>query len=602
MSIKNQRLLTRAKKLFKKGELNEAKKIYLSILKDFPKNAEATRGLLELKEEKEINPSQNQINTLMNFYSKGDFKNALDFLGPLTSKYPKDAFLFNIRGACLNEINENESSIDSFKNALSLNPNYSEAHYNLGVVYQKTHQNNQALDCYQKAISLQQAYPAAHNNSGIIYLEKEQIESAIKSFEWATAYSPNYSQAYNNLGSSFQKINQFEKAKIQFEKAISIDPNYAQAYENLGIICEIINQPDEALSNFKKAITIDPNLTNSYRNLSKLISFKEKDPFIAQMQSLHSKEDLNILDKINLSFALAKVYEDLENQDKFFKFLNEGNELRKKSLNYSFEQSKNFHSTLIRLFKSNKAKVSKSQIKSSKIQPIFIVGMPRSGTSLVEQIISSHHSVYGAGELLNLRKIVDPILENNLNRDQSILLTKDLFLIREQYLDSLSNMGTKERIITDKMPVNFRLIGFILSAIPEAKIIHVKRDARATCWSNYKHFFSSGNGFSFSQEDLVQFYSLYNEIMNFWHDLFPNKIYDFSYEELINNQERETKKLLEYCDLDWDANCLDYHKNTRGVFTASSSQVRKKIYQGSSEAWKKYESYLKPLIDGLKSY
>jgi hypothetical protein len=158
------------------------------------------------------------------------------------------------------------------------------------------------------------------------------------------------------------------------------------------------------------------------------------------------------------------------------------------------------------------------------------------------------------------------------------------------------------KIITDKMPVNFRLIGFILSAMPEAKIIHIKRDARATCWSNYQNYFSDGNGFSFDQEDLVKFYALYSEMMDFWDKLFPNKIYDISYEELTKNQKKETQKLLNYCELDWDENCLKFHKNSRGVLTTSKLQVRKEIYQGSSEAWKKYESNLKILTEGLKSY
>ena len=228
--------------------------------------------------------------------------------------------------------------------------------------------------------------------------------------------------------------------------------------------------------------------------------------------------------------------------------------------------------------------------------------MPRSGTTLVEQIISNHHKVYGAGELLTLRKVIDPILESYLKDNKYTISKKDLSLAREQYIDSLSNLNVSEKIITDKMPVNFRLIGFILYAIPEAKIIHIKRDARAICWSNYKHYFTAGNGFSFDQDDLVKFYTLYSEMMDFWHKLFPKKIYDISYEELTKNQKNETQKLLNYCELDWDDNCLNFHKNSRGVVTASSSQVRQKMYQGSSEAWKKYESNLKPIIEGLKSY
>ena len=153
------------------------------------------------------------------------------------------------------------------------------------------------------------------------------------------------------------------------------------------------------------------------------------------------------------------------------------------------------------------------------------------------------------------------------------------------------------------MPSNFRYIGFILSAFPEAKIIHLKRDARATCWSIYKNYFDSdGIGYSYDQNDLAQYYGLYSDLMSFWHERFPDQIYDICYEDLTTNQEDETRKLLEYCDLDWDEKCLNFHSNKRAVKTASALQVRKKMYQGSSEAWKKYEAYLQPLIKGLKSF
>jgi hypothetical protein len=152
------------------------------------------------------------------------------------------------------------------------------------------------------------------------------------------------------------------------------------------------------------------------------------------------------------------------------------------------------------------------------------------------------------------------------------------------------------------MPLNFRLIGFIFASFPEAKIIHIKRDAIATCWSNYKHYFPKGNGFAHSYNDLVEYYSLYIELMDYWHKLFPNKIYDISYEKLTKNQIQETKNLLKYCDLKWDENCLNFHHNKRPVLTASSSQVRQNIYQGSSDIWKKYESYIEPLVNGLDGY
>ena len=601
MSIKIDRLLSRAKKLNKKGQFKEAKKIYQDILESFPSNKEAKIGLVELNQNKETKPNKNQLEALVDLHKTGEFQKALFVIDDLIKTYDNDPFLFNIKGSCLCETGDLNNSIISFEKAITLKPDYAEALFNLGVAYQKLNQSDMAIETYEKALVFQHAYPAAHHNLGIIYFNKNQLSSAIKSFEWAVAYSPNYSEAYYSLGSAFQKNRQFQEAKKHFEKAISVNPNYAQAYESLGILCEIINLRNEAVGYFEKALTINPHLTNTYRNLSKLKKFKANDPLISQMESLYSKSDLHSSHKINLCFSLATAYEDLNHQDNFFKFLNEGNALRKKELGYDITQSQNVHSTIVNLFSSKQSLINKPKDKPS-IRPIFIVGMPRSGTSLVEQIISSHHEVYGAGELPTLRKVIDPILVKYLNNNKYKVTKKDYLLIREQYLDSLSNLNVSNKIITDKMPVNFRLIGFILSAMPEAKIIHIKRDARATCWSNYQQYFTDGNGFSFDQEDLVKFYSLYSEMMGFWHKLFPNKIYDISYEELTKNQKKETQKLLNYCELDWDENCLNFHKNVRGVVTASKTQVRKKMYQGSSEAWKKYESNLKTLTEGLKSY
>ena len=183
------------------------------------------------------------------------------------------------------------------------------------------------------------------------------------------------------------------------------------------------------------------------------------------------------------------------------------------------------------------------------------------------------------------------------------LSEKNFLSIRDGYLNNLSGLNISESIITDKMPINFENIGFILNAFPEAKIIHLKRDSMAICWSIYQHYFpNEGLGFAYNMQDLAKFYNSYTEIMAFWHDLFPNQIYDISYEDLTTNQEEETRKLLNYCDLDWDENCLNFHSNKRTVKTASSLQVREKMYQGSSEVWKKYETHLNPLINGLNYY
>ena len=599
MSIKTERLISRAKKLIKKGEVEEAKEIYSNILKSFPNNQEAKKGIKLLQQGKEIHPTQAHLDEVMGLYSSGQMKEALSSVQILIESFPNEPLLYNICGACYTEIGQIESAISNFKKAVALKADYAEAHYNIGVAYQKIDQFDDAHESYNQAINSIHAYPTAHNNLGVVFLNKGQIDDALKSFEWAIAYSPNYAEAYNNLGKALQELKQYENAKLQFEKAISLYPEYAQAYNNLGVISEIINLPEDALRYYEKAVAINPEFAEAFRNLSKIKTYSDKDKQISQMHSLYSKPDLNLSDKVKISFALAKVNQDLDNQKDFFKYLNEGNRLRKQEINYSFEESNNFHSIITNLFGFDQPILKKSSKKASDIKPIFIVGMPRSGTSLVEQIISSHKDVHGAGELPYFRNILNPILDNHLNENRKSFRKKDFLSIRQEYLDSLARLNTEEKIITDKMPMNVRLLGFILSAIPEAKIVHLKRDPMATCWSNYNHYFTEGNGFSFDQEDLAKFYKLYLEIIDFWHKLFPKKIYDLCYEDLTNNQEKETRGLLKYCDLEWDKNCLDFHKNKREVLTASSAQVRKKIYQGSSEAWKKHEKYLQPLVNGL---
>ena len=599
MSIKNDRLLSKAKKLVKKGEIKEARKIYLNILESSPINKEAKIGLKSIENEDAAELRQEQLDYVIKLYSSGQMDKALLSIKELIKDFPNIPLLHNISGACNSALGEIDSSIISFNKAIELKPDYDEAYFNLGVAFHQTGQLGEAINCYERAISIKHAYPTAHNNLGLIALSQGQLDNALKSFEWAVAYSPEYAEAHNSLGAALQELKQFEKAKVSFKKAVALNPQYAQGLHNLAILSEIINLPDEASEYYEKALAVEPNYAEAYRNQSRTKKYKKNDPQIAQMQSIYSNDNLSISDKVHINFALAKVNEDLGNQKDFFKHLDEGSRLRKKQLNYNINETEEFHSSLIRLFSEDQPKIKQLSLGPLDIRPIFIVGMPRSGTSLVEQIISSHHSVHGAGELNNFKNVVTPALKNYIGNLTNTINEDDLLSIRKNYIKSLMDLNVSEKIITDKMPVNFRMIGLILTAIPEAKIIHLTRNPKATCWSNYKHYFANENGFTFDQEDLARFFILYQELMGFWHKSFPNKIHDISYERLTTHQEDETHKLLKYCELDWDNNCLNFHKNTRSVHTASASQVRQKMYQGSSDAWKKYEKFLQPLIMGL---
>jgi len=607
VKIDHKQLLAQAERISNNGNLEGAKNLYLSILKDNPQDLQAIKGLEGLKEGKSLNNqlelSQEQVNSVMALYANGQIQDAIDNIQSLNKDFPNVPFLFNILGVCYKSLGQLAAAAKMFETAVDIKPDYAEAYYNLGVTLVSNGELKAAVKPYKTAIALIPNYPDAHNNLGNIFKKLGNFKAAIESYQWAVAYKPGkFAGTEFNLGTLFSDIDQKTAIK-HFGKAIAIKPNFSQAYYGLGLVFKDLGFRGEAIESYNKAINIRPDYIDAHKDLSNIKKFKKNDPQLLQMQKLLVNSDLGKLDRINLNFALANANESLKNQNEQFKFLNEGNRLRKIDLNYSFDKDQQLFSRIKKEFKSLPPVIKKSSYWTSSVSPIFIVGLPRSGTSLVEQIIASHNEVFGAGELNFLNQIMSKLLNEQFDENKGGVSEKVLLSIRQKYSDSLSSLNTSKKIITDKLPLNFRYIGFILSAFPEAKIVHVKRDAIATCWSIYKHYFSStGTGWAYNQEDIAKYYGLYSELMDFWHELYPNQIYDVGYEDLTTSQEEETRMLLEYCELEWDESCLNFHTNERAVQTASSMQVRKKMYQGSSEVWKEHQDYLKILIKGLSSF
>ena len=540
-----------------------------------------------------------EVNYAVKLLTNGQINEALKIVEVLIKKSPNVPLLYNIRGVCYQTIRELGNAIDDFSQATILKSDYAEAYCNLGVTYQEKGDLVSAVNAYKNAIDNDNNYPTAHNNLGKIFLASGEIDSSIEHLECAITLKSDFADAHNNLGSAFLRINKLNDAIKSYKKAIALKPDFAVANNNLGIAYLRTGDPKLASKFFENAITITPGYATAHHNLSGVKVYKEKDKQVSLIESLLIENNLSQKERIYLNFALAKAYEDLGNHEELFKHLNEGNRIRKKEMSNSIADSEE-HNELIKLFfNSNNIKLTYRD--SLPIRPIFIVGMPRSGTSLVEQIISSHHEVYGAGEVNNFHNIIMPIIEKHAVNENYNLKNDEFALIRKQYSNSLERFYANEKVITDKWILNFKTIGFILSAFPESKIVHLKRDARATCWSIYKHYFSDeGNRWAYDYQDLARFYKSYVGLMDYWHNLFPGKIYDISYEDLTSNQEKETRNLLKYCDLDWDENCLNFYTNTRAVKTASAVQVRNKMYQGSSDVWRQYSEHLKPLLDALK--
>ena len=543
-----------------------------------------------------------EVNYAVKLLTNGQINEALKIVEVLIKKSPNVPLLYNIRGVCYQTIRELGNAIDDFSQATILKSDYAEAYCNLGVTYQEKGDLVSAVNAYKNAIDNDNNYPTAHNNLGKIFLASGEIDSSIKHLECAITLKSDFADAHNNLGSAFLRINKLNDAIKSYKKAIALKPDFAVANNNLGIAYLRTGDPKLASKFFENAITITPGYATAHHNLSGVKVYKEKDKQVSLIESLLIENNLSQKERIYLNFALAKAYEDLGNHEELFKHLNEGNRIRKKEMSNSIADSEE-HNELIKLFfnSNNINNIKLTYRDSLPIRPIFIVGMPRSGTSLVEQIISSHHEVYGAGEVNNFHNIIMPIIEKHVVNENYNLKNDEFALIRKQYSNSLERFYANEKVITDKWILNFKTIGFILSAFPESKIVHLKRDARATCWSIYKHYFSDeGNRWAYDYQDLARFYKSYVGLMDYWHNLFPGKIYDISYEDLTSDQEKETRNLLRYCDLDWDENCLNFYTNTRAVKTASAVQVRNKMYQGSSDVWRQYSEHLKPLLDALK--
>ena len=432
------------------------------------------------------------------------------------------------------------------------------------------------------------------NNLGLTCMECGEDQEAEEYYNRALKLKPDFIDALVNLGNLKTSQNKAEEAKDFFLRALQIDGKIIPANISLAGYYEQSGKFEEAKKIYKEILKTNPNYTIADKSLSLIHKYELGDSHIKMMEEKLSKgtdED----GARRLNFALGKAYEDIGNFEKSFKFYESGNKLYKKIIKYNIKNDKKYFEKIKDFFKKNN--IDPLNDYDQKI--IFILGMPRSGTTLTEQILSSHKNVYGAGELNFLKEAIENKL---LSKDGELVLnlestkTEILKEIKNYYLKKIKIYNNEKEYLIDKAPLNFKWIGFILAIFPNSKIIHCSRSPMDICWSNYKNTFSSKSmHFTYDINDLSSFYKIYDDLMKFWSKKFDNKIFNLVYENLIANKELETKKILNFCGLDWDDNCLDFHKNKKPVSTASLAQVRQPLYNSSIEKWKNYSKELKIL-------
>ncbi len=486
-----------------------------------------------------------------------------------------------------------EEAEESYRQAITLKSDFVEAHYNLGILAKTLGKLKQAEESYRQAITLKPDFVEAYFNLGNIYKTLGKLDAAESSFRSAIKYKQNFVEAYNNLGTTLQALERPKEAKDAFMKSIYLDPEYFQAHNNLGNVLQELAKVKEAEESFKKAIKLNPNYSEAHRHLANLKKFKSKDKQFSKMLELYSDNSIAKEELCHINFGLAKAYEDLGDFAQAFKHFSEANKLRKTFLGYDIVKDVKLFNRIESNYPQIKEKYIQIEDNTDKLIPIFIIGMPRSGTTLVEQIISSHSRVTGAGELnfvSNFGKLIAS--------GETEATTNNLHKFRRKYLEKLNERSDGNQFITDKMPQNFLYLGLITAAFPEAKIIHVLRDSAAVCWANYKQYFATSNiGFCYSLDDIIEYYSLYKKLMEFWKIHLGKRIYELDYELLTVNQETESKRVVKQLGLNWELGCLSPQNNRRGVRTASNLQVIEKVYTGSSESWKRYKPFLKGVLD-----
>lgn len=492
---------------------------------------------------------------------------------------------------CLKDFN---SAITNLNKSISINRNFAENYYYISSCYNQLLNFKKSIQFGKTALNLDNNNSVYLNHLGSCYLKDsfntDNIIKAKTLFKKSIKNNPLNSSSYSHLSYIYYLNGNVDNALLYSEKAIKLDPNNFTAYIHLANALSSLGKINDAINTLLKSIEINPYAFNSYYLLSTL-NFSFTNKIITFLESSLDSSHTLSSDKTYISQVLWYHYDKIKNTKLAINFLNISNSLELDNLSIKNQTfSLNKESLFFNNIKEEYNSKFKLNLNSNHMNfnPIFILGLPRSGTSLVEQVISSHSLVFGAGERGSLQNIAeDNFYPNNfINFDN-----KKINDLRNKYLTDISFHSKNDaKYITDKLPHNFLYIGFIKQLFPDAKIIHVKRNKMDVCFSIYSKLFLANLPWSYNWNDLLSYYSLYNDLMKFWHITFPDQILDCDYDILVNNPKSSICDILDYCDLSHESSCFNPHLNNRAVFTASSLQVRNKIYSNSGK-WLSYKDF-----------
>jgi tetratricopeptide (TPR) repeat protein len=486
-------------------------------------------------------------------------------------------------------LNYFQAAIDIDSNSDYLN-NFAQCHLQLG-------NTEAALTGYTHSLQKDENNPKALFAIASIYKQLNKLELAEQFALGVLKIIPNSTEALNLLGWIYIGANHVEKAHNCFNDMLTLDDTDHRAYIGKGTLLMERGDIDDAAKAFQQALNINPNDIASRCCLTQLKKSTTLDDNRAALAQLVNSSSLTTTECIQAHYALGKCYDDIKDYNQAFVHYQTGATLKRSTLQHTTGQEVQIITNIQTFFTVEKIEQLKKYSNSSST-PIFIIGMPRSGTTLTEQLLSSHPDVYGAGEIDFLSRAVNMAVPNLLSELPQ--LSADNFSgIANVYLNQLATLADNHNI-TDKMPGNFYYIGLIHALLPNAKIIHVQRNPIDTCWSCYTQLFDQGITQSYDFEELAQYYHFYNQLMTHWRKVLPCDAWlDINYEDMVNDKESALKSITSYCELTWNEKINQHQDNQRSIHTASVLQARQKIYQTSVNRWKNYQQQLQPLIDAL---
>jgi len=511
----------------------------------------------------------------------------------------------NNLGNAVHMLERPEEAIAHYRQAIAIRPAYAEAYVNLGNALRGVGRMEQAIAHYERAVALDPKHAEAHHHLGNALVAAGRSEEAVAHFATALAINPSWAEAHTSLGSTLHLLRRYDEAITQYERALAIRPDYAEAHNKLGAIFLALGRPDEASHAYENAIASSARRAGAYWNLAQTKRFAPDDRHLAAMRELaRDMASLDVDEQLDLHFALGKAFADLGDHKQSFRHVLRGNSLMRQQISYD-------EASMLQRFARIRAVFSAGLIRKQQgfgdpsPVPVFIVGMPRSGTTLVEQILASHPKVFGADELPEMGKLAAGISGpdgSSFPEAVRCMSGEQLRELGEAYLRAIRRMAPEAERITDKLPGNFAHAGLIHLTLPNARIIHTRRDPRDTAVSCFSILFSKGQlEFTYDFGELGRYICAYKGLIDHWRSVLPEGVMlEVQYEEVVENLEQQARRIVAHCGLEWNNACLAFYRTERSVRTASAAQVRRPIYHSSVGRWRQHEDQLRPLLQALE--